>query len=89
MNRSLSYPATNLSKHKVGDRVHYRVSYQYNGGIVVGGKHYRGYRVPPPILPEGTAIAGLGIGLCLNHMPPLATGILVKKEKADGTQGSE
>jgi hypothetical protein len=51
----------------------YAVSYEYNGGIVIADKWYKGYEVPPPYLPVGYKLVGIGVGLQLNARPPLAT----------------
>jgi hypothetical protein len=61
----------------------YAVSYKYNGGTVIDGKWYEGYEVPPPILPTGYKLVGIGVGLQLNASPPLATARLkpITKEK--------
>jgi len=45
--------------------VEYPVSYDFNGGP--------SYHVPPPIVPEGFELVGIGCGLQLNARPPLAT----------------
>ena len=46
------------------------------GDIVEKGEWFAGYEVPPPIVPEGFKLVGIGIGLCLNSAPPRATAIL-------------
>lgn len=75
----LKYPATDLTKKaKPGKSVTvtYAVGMSYNGGIVEKGEWFAGYEVPPPIVPEGFKLVGIGIGLCLNSAPPRATAIL-------------
>lgn len=56
-----------------GEEIQYAVTYVYNGGISVGGEWYDGYEVPPPIIPAGMCIVGIGVGLQLNARPPYAT----------------
>ena len=53
--------------------VSYPVSYKYNGGTVIKGEWYNGYKVSKPIAPKGFALVGIGIGLQLNARPPYAT----------------
>ena len=53
--------------------VTYPVSYTYNGGIIVDGKHRLGFSVPPPKVPKGFEIVSIGVGLQLNATPPFAT----------------
>lgn len=78
-------PATELRGEatKDGKEVQYAVSYEYNGGIVISGKWYKGFKVPPPILPYGYKLVGIGVGLELNAKPPLATARLVPISKDD------
>jgi hypothetical protein len=71
---------TDLRGHTPGERgceVQYAVSYEYNGGTTVAGQWYKGYKVPPPYLPIGYKLVGIGVGLELNATPPLATARLV------------
>lgn len=65
-------------KERLGRSVQVRVacSYSYNGGTVVKGVLYSGYDVAPPIIPDGYVLVDIGIGLCLNSHPPMATKIL-------------
>lgn len=60
-----------------GKEVQYAVSQEYNGGIIIGGHWYKGFKVPDPILPHGYKLVGIGVGLELNAKPPLATARLV------------
>ena len=73
-------PATDLRDKtpKIRCEVTYRVSYEYNGGIVIEGEWYNGFEVPPPLLASGYKLVGIGVGLQLNARPPLATARLVK-----------
>lgn len=66
------------SKAKPGERVMvtYPVSITYNGGAVINGQWYSGYEVPPPIVPRGYKLVGLGVGLQMNAHPPYATAML-------------
>lgn len=72
--------------------VTYPVSYRYNGGIILtpdgkidincrhpDSKWYAGFKVPPPVIPEGYELKSLGVGLQLNSKPPFATCLLCKK----------
>lgn len=63
-------------KNKPEYQVTYPVSYTYNGGIIIDGEWYKGYKVDPPIIPEGYELLNIGVGLQLNARPPLATGLL-------------
>ena len=58
--------------------VTYPVSYRYNGGIIIKDKHYEGYEIPRPAIPEGWKLENLGCGLQLNARPPYATNFLRK-----------
>jgi hypothetical protein len=64
-----------------GCEVMYAASYEYNGGTAIGDKWYKGYKVPPPYLPAGYKLVGIGVGLELNATPPLATARLVPIER--------
>mgnify|MGYP001609667437 CR=1 FL=1 len=69
-------PVPNVKKGKkwlTSHLVTYPVSYRYNGGIIIKGKWYDGFKVPPPIIPEGFELVGIGVGLEMNCHPPLAT----------------
>ena len=68
---------------KWGNRylVTYSVSYRYNGGIIIGGKWYEGYKVPRPKVPKGFKLVGIACGLQLNAHPPYATSYI---EALDG-----
>ena len=57
----------------------YSVSYEYNGGTIIGDEWYDGYEVPAPLLAPGYTLKGIGVGLQLNCHPPYATAILVKE----------
>jgi hypothetical protein len=59
--------------------VEFPVSYQYNGGIHIGDEFYKGYSVPPPVVPEGWKLVNTCAGLDLNARPPYATMLLSKK----------
>lgn len=59
-----------------GGEVNYPVSYRYNGGIVINGKWYKGFKVPAPIVPDGHKLVNIGVGLQLNAKPPYATSYL-------------
>jgi len=63
--------------------VTFPVSYTYNGGIIIDGKWYKGFRVPYPKLREGFTLKTLGVGLDLNQKPPRATMLLTKAGKED------
>jgi len=77
MSERFKCPPTDLRGYwGEGKEVTYAVSYSYNGGIVIENKWYDGYEVPPPLLPAGYAIVGIGVGYQLNARPPLATGYL-------------
>lgn len=70
---------TKLSKKSLAGKsveVTFAVSYRYNGGTIINDKWYAGYEVPPPIVPEGFKLVGIGVGLQLNAHPPRATRIL-------------
>lgn len=56
-----------------GYLVQYPVSYKYNGGTIIDGEWYKGFKVPPPEIPEGYELVDIGIGLQLNSKPPIAT----------------
>ena len=76
-------PATDLTKNaKPGKkiRVTYAVGYSYNGGTVVNGEWFAGFKVPPPIVPAGYKLIGLAVGLELNAHPPQATALLAPIE---------
>jgi len=53
--------------------VTFPVSYDYNGGIVIEGKWYKGFKVAKPKVPKGFKLYGIGCGLQLNACPPYAT----------------
>ena len=56
--------------------VTYPVSYKYNGGIVIEGKWYEGFKVAKPKVPKGFKLHSIGCGLQLNAQPPYATAYL-------------
>ena len=58
----------------------YPVSYTYNGGIIINDELYKGFKVPPPIVPDGYELVSIGVGLQLNSHPPYATVYVKKKE---------
>jgi len=73
---------TNTKLH-IGERwcnsflVTYPTSVDYNGGIVVDDKWYKGYKVKNKIkLPKGFSMVGIGCGLQMNARPPYATAYL-------------
>ncbi len=68
--------APDLTKKKVPSTVKFPVSITYNGGTVIDGKWYSGYEVPEPILPPGTELVGMGMGLELNAHPPRIVAVL-------------
>jgi len=53
--------------------VTFPVSEIYNGGVIIGGVHYDGVEVGPPILDAGFKLISIGCGRQLNVIPPLAT----------------
>jgi len=53
--------------------VTFSTSVRYNGGTIIDGKWYEGYKVEPPRVPEGFELIGIGIGLQLMAHPPYAT----------------
>jgi hypothetical protein len=56
--------------------VTYPVSYEYNGGMDIDGKWYKGYQVAKPKVPKGFKLYSIGCGLQLNAHPPYATAYL-------------
>ena len=74
-------PAPIIKTNKGNHEVTFPVSYNYNGGIVIKGKWYKGYKVPAPIVPKGMVLKGMGIGLNLNYSPPLTTMYLQNKKE--------
>jgi hypothetical protein len=58
--------------------VTFPVSYQYNGGIHIGDEFFKGYSVPPPVIPKGWKLVNIGVGLQMNARPPWATMVLSK-----------
>ena len=76
------YPATDLTgkAKKAPCEVKYAVSYRYNGGTTIDGEWYGGYEVPPPVVPEGYELVGLGVGYQMNARPPMATALLRRKK---------
>jgi hypothetical protein len=86
----MKFPVPKLKKGKrwgSGTLVTFPVSYTYNGGICVGEDWYPGFEVPPPVVPEGYELVGMGIALQLNARPPYATMLL--KKKGEHAQGNE
>lgn len=67
-----------LSKRE--GKVMFPVSYTYNGGTIINGKWYKGYKVGKPIVPDGYELISMAILLQLNASPPLATMYLRKKD---------
>jgi hypothetical protein len=57
-------------------KVHYPVGISYNGGTVIKGEWFAGYKVDPPIVPEGYQLVDICVGLELNCAPPMCTKIL-------------
>ena len=78
MRKWIRFPAPVLLAKE--GRVSYPVSYEYNGGILIDEKQYAGYKVKPPVIPEGYILKSIGLGLNLNSKPPIATAYLQKKE---------
>ena len=68
----------NEKKQQMGQsfEITYPVSYEYNGGIIIDGKWYKGYDVPKPDVPVGYELVDIGVGLQLNARPPYATMVL-------------
>lgn len=75
-------PVIKIGNMQVGDfiTVTYPVSYRYNGGIIICGKWYERVEVPEPIVPDGYELHGIGIGLNLNAIPPIATASLKRMQ---------
>ncbi|WP_297478335.1 hypothetical protein [Ferrovum sp.] len=67
---------TRFAKPGKSVEVQYPVSYRYNGGTLIDDEWYAGYEVPPPIVPPGFKLVGIGVGFEFNHRPPLKTMIL-------------
>jgi hypothetical protein len=70
--------------------VTYPVSYSYNGGFIHYPKTYgkdgvwkQGFKVDPPIIPEGFKTVGIACGLQLNAQPPFATVMIVPTDDPD------
>jgi len=83
-NKIKKYPRPQLTKGEKwcdGNLVTYPVSEMFNGGVIIDDEWYNGVEVPPPIVPEGYVLKSIGVGLERNHVPPLATALLTKKEK--------
>jgi hypothetical protein len=80
--KTMAYKRMPRATLSIGERwcnsflVTYPVSYRYNGGIIVDGKWYEGYKVPSPKVPKGFTLRGIGCGLQLNVHPPYATAYL-------------
>lgn len=69
---------TKVKRPKSGMKeVRFSVSYDYNGGTFVNGEWVVGFHVPPPAIPEGTKLVGIGVGYQMNAKPPYATQVLV------------
>lgn len=78
----IDLPGKDLTKFaKPGKKVKvtFPVSQGYNGGTVVKGEWFAGYRVDAPIVPDGYELKDIGFGLELNCAPPQATQLLVPK----------
>jgi hypothetical protein len=58
----------------------YPISQRYNGGIIINNEWYEGFKVPPPIVPDGYKLVNIGIGDQLNATPPHATMYLKREE---------
>ena len=72
-------PAPDLTKKaKPGKSVQvtFPVSCSYNGGTVIKGEWFAGYKVEKPIVPAGYELVSIGVGLELNAHPPSCTMIL-------------
>lgn len=76
--KKIASPVIQVPKRD-GMEVKYPVSYKYNGGIVIDGKWYDGFKVGKPIVPEGFKLMGIGCGLQFNSIPPEATARLVRE----------
>jgi len=61
--------------------VTFPTSIRYNGGTIIEGKWYDGYKVAKPRVPEGFKLTGIGIGSQLNCHPPYATQYLEPLDK--------
>lgn len=73
-------PAPELLPFKSGSRrkVSWPVSHEYDGGVTVKNKWYKGYEIPPPIVPEGFVLREESRDLVLDAKPSRATGYLFK-----------
>lgn len=60
-----------------GFQAKFPVGYGYNGGTVIGGKWYKGYKIPYPKIPDGWELHDIRVGLQLYAEPPYATQLLV------------
>ena len=60
--------------------VTYPVSYRYNGGIIIDGQCYEGFKVAKPKVPKGFKLTSIACGLQLNARPPFATRYLEPKD---------
>lgn len=64
----LTHPATDLRSKKPKNpdasvEVTCSAGVTYNGEMTgPDGQHYAGWEVPPPILPEGYVLVGIGVG---------------------------
>ena len=59
--------------------VTFPISYEYNGGIVwEDGKWYRGFKVSPPVVPEGYELTNIYVSPQYNSRPPYETMYLEK-----------
>ncbi len=79
----LSSAPISLSEKVAGEDsyvVNYPVSITYNGGIVYDGEWYKGFRVPPPEVPEGYELVSMAVSYQLNSRPPYATMLLRRKK---------
>lgn len=76
--RSVITEKTKGEKWGKGKLVTFSVSQVYNGGITIDGEWYNGVSVPPPKIPKGYKLIGIGIGYQLNCVPPYATQLLQK-----------
>ena len=65
-----------LKGKKTSAEVTYSVSYTYNGGIIINGEWYAGYKVGEPVIDKDCELVNICVGLELNARPPRATMVL-------------
>jgi len=69
-----------LKGAQTSKQVKYSVSYAYNGGTVIDGKWYAGYRVGKPIIDSDCELVDIAVGLQFNCHPPYATMLLRRRK---------